>query len=220
MGGANLGLLTIAVAAIFPLLLIRLEPITGGTFGMFLRRPPIERCPAWTGLTTPQLGFWVCLVVLAVGARRLRNLVDGRLGRALAAVRTSSLLAAANGVDVNRTKLMAFAVSSTVAGIGGALYALVVAIAVPDSYVVTFSITFLAASVVGGSRSWAGAIIGAAIVVYLPDPRRGLRRRAGSGQLVAARLRGRPRRSCLTVAPSGLAGGVRRVARRASRTSP
>jgi branched-chain amino acid transport system permease protein len=217
MGGANLGLLTIAVAAIFPLLLIRLEPITGGTFGIYLAGSPIE-APAWTGLTTAQFGFLVSLVVLALTVLVLRNLVTGRLGRALSAVRTSPLLAAANGVGVNRTKLMAFAVSSVVAGIGGAFYALVIAIAVPDSYLVAFSITLLAASVVGGSRTWAGAIVGAAIVVYLPTLAEGIVGAQAAGnwsQLVyAAGLI-----LTLAIARSGLVGGFTTLVRRATRTA-
>ncbi|MGP3910793.1 branched-chain amino acid ABC transporter permease [Nonomuraea sp. 10N515B] len=214
MGGANLGLLTIAVAAIFPLLLIRLKPITGGTFGIFMAHSPIEP-PAWSGLTEAQFGFLVCLVALALTLLVLRNLVTGRLGRAFAAVRTSALLAAANGVNVNRTKLMAFAVSAAVAGTGGAFYALVAAIAVPDSYLVPFSITLLAASVVGGSRTWAGALVGAATVIYLPKLAEtvvGAEFAGNWSQLVYA---------CalvltLIVAPSGLVGDLSRLARRAT----
>lgn len=213
MGGANLGLLTIAVAAIFPLLLIRLKPITGGTFGIFMAHSPIEP-PDWSGLTEAQFGFLVCLVVLALTLLLLRNLVAGRLGRAFAAVRTSPLLAAANGVDVNRTKLLAFAVSAAVAGTGGAFYALVAAIAVPDSYLVPFSIVLLAASVVGGSRTWAGALVGAAIVIYLPklaENAAGAESAGNWSQLVYA---------CgliltLIIAPSGLVGDLSRLARRA-----
>jgi branched-chain amino acid transport system permease protein len=221
MGGANLGLLTIAVAAIFPLLLIRLEPLTGGTFGIFMAGSPIEP-PAWIGLTAAQYGFLVCLAILGLALLLLNNLVTGKTGRALAAVRTSPLLAAANGVDVNRTRLVAFAVSSTVAGVGGALYALVLAIAVPDSYLITFSITLLAASVVGGSRTWAGAVIGAAIVVYLPTLTETLVGADNAGnwsQLVYALALV----ACLTVAPNGLAGGIARAAQRltpSSRSQP
>ena len=219
MGGANLGMLTIAVAAIFPLLLIRWESVTGGTFGIFMAGSPIEP-PAWTGLTPPQFGFLVSLLFLGATLLVLRNLVSGRIGRALAAVRTSPLLAAANGVDVNRTRLMAFAVSSTVAGVGGALYALVLAIAVPDSYVIAFSITLLAASVVGGSRTWAGAVIGAAVVVYLPTATESVVGAENAGnwsQLLYAMALV----VCLVVAPNGLAGGVATAARRlADRAAP
>lgn len=212
MGGANLGLLTIAVAAIFPLLLIRWKSVTGGTFGVFLAESPIEP-PAWTGLTTAQFGFLVCLAFLSLTLLALRNLVAGRIGRALAAVRTSPLLATANGVDVNRTRLMAFAVSSTIAGTGGALSALVLAIAVPDSYLIDFSIMLLAASVVGGSRTWAGSLIGAGVVVYLATVTESVASGQAAGNwsqlLYALALV-----VSLTFAPSGIAGGVVHLARR------
>jgi len=216
MGGANLGLLTIAVAAVFPLLLIHLKPLTGGTFGIFLARSPIAA--DWTGLTAAQFGFLVCLAALALTLLALGNLVTGRLGRALAAVRTNVLLAAANGVNVNRTKVLAFAVSSTVAGIGGGLYALVTAIAVPDSYLVPFSITLLAASVVGGSGTRAGALVGAAIVIYLPELAENLVGGESAGnwsQLVYALIL----ILTLTLAPAGLVGDLSHLARRATRHS-
>jgi branched-chain amino acid transport system permease protein len=209
MGGPNLGMLTIAIAAIFPLLLIRTKSLTGGTFGIFMAGSPIEP-PAWVGLTVAQFGFLVSLLFLALTLISLHNFATGRSGRALAAVRTSPLLAAANGVNVDRTRLTAFVMSSTIAGLGGALYALILAIAVPDSYLITFSITLLAASVVGGSRSWAGAIIGAAIVIYLPTIAEGLVGGESAGnwsQLIyALALIG-----CLVLAPAGLAGAIARV---------
>jgi branched-chain amino acid transport system permease protein len=218
MGGGNLGMLTIAVAAIFPLLVIRLEPITGGTVGIYLARSAIT-APEWTGLTGAQFEFLMCLGALAVTLILLRNLVTGRMGRALAAVRTSPLLAAANGVNVNRVKLMAFAVSSTVAGIAGALYALVLALAVPDSYLITFSITLLTASVVGGSRTWAGALIGAAIVVYLPTLAEAVVGGQAAGnwsQLIYAIGLA----ICLIFAPQGLAGAFRSLAEKIRKRAP
>lgn len=218
MGGANLGLLTIAVAAIFPLLVIRLEPFTGGTVGIYLPTSAMVP-PAWTGLSTAQYEFLVCLVVLAIVILLLRNLVTGRMGRALAAVRTSPLLAAANGVDVNRAKLIAFAASAAAAGIGGGLYALVLGLAVPDSYLITFSITLLTASVIGGSRTWAGAVIGAAIVVYLPTVAESFVGGQAAGnwsQLIyAAGLA-----LCLIFAPTGIAGGAARLVSRLTTPRP
>jgi branched-chain amino acid transport system permease protein len=214
MGGGNLGLLTIAVAAIFPLLVIRLEPITGGTVGLYLPGAAIA-APEGSGLTDAQFQFFVCLIGLAVVLLLLRNLVTGRMGRALAAVRTSPLLAAANGINVNRVKLTAFAVSSAAAGVGGALYALILALAVPDSYLISFSITLLTASVVGGSRTWAGAVIGAAIAVYLPTLAEGFVGGQAAGnwsQLIYAVGLA----VCLIFAPAGLAGSAQSLARRAA----
>ncbi|MER5436241.1 branched-chain amino acid ABC transporter permease [Streptomyces sp. NPDC002588] len=218
MGGANLGLLTIAVAAVFPLVIIRLKSTTGGTFGLSLAHSGIQPPPG-TGLTPAQFGYVVCLLVLALTLVLLRNLVTGTSGRALAAVRTSPLLAAANGVNVNRVKLTAFAVSSAVAGIGGALYALAVAIAVPDSYQITLSITLLAAGVVGGSRTWAGAIVGAAIVVYLPTAAENVVSGDSSGNWAQLVYAG-GLILCLILAPTGLVGGFTRLLGRFTSPSP
>jgi branched-chain amino acid transport system permease protein len=203
MGGMNLGLLTIAVAAIFPLVLIRAKPLTGGNVGIYASSP--MGAPEWTGLTTPQFEFLVVLLSLAVVILGLRNLTTGRYGRALAAVRTSPLLAVAVGIPVNRVKLAAFTISSVLAGVGGAYFAFLLGLAVPDSYLITFSIALLTASVVGGVRSWAGALIGAAIIVYLPTTAAlvvGAETAGNWSQLVYAVGLA----VCLIFAPNGLAG--------------
>ncbi|MGR7027613.1 branched-chain amino acid ABC transporter permease [Geodermatophilus sp. URMC 62] len=166
--GMNLGLLTIAIAAIFPLLLARFDELTGGTIGLQLPGSPIT-APGGLALTPEQFQFLVALLVLAVVLVLLRNLTTGPLGRAIEALRVNPLMARSEGVDVNRLTLTVFGISSAVAGLGGALGGLVLASTVPDSYSMFFSLTLLSACVVGGSRTWAGSLIGAAFIVYLPD---------------------------------------------------
>ncbi|WP_104523466.1 branched-chain amino acid ABC transporter permease [Blastococcus atacamensis] len=166
--GLNLGLLTIAIAAIFPLLLSRFEGLTGGTIGLQLAGSPITP-PAALALTPEQFQFLLLVVVLAVVLVLLRNLTTGPMGRAVEALRVNPLMARSEGVDVNRLTLTMFAISSAVAGLGGALGGLVLASTVPDSYSMFFSLTLLSACVVGGSRTWAGSLVGSAFIVYLPD---------------------------------------------------
>ncbi|QNG38784.1 branched-chain amino acid ABC transporter permease [Geodermatophilaceae bacterium NBWT11] len=166
--GLNLGLLTIAIAAIFPLLLARFSDLTGGTIGLQLAGSPITP-PAATGLSDEQFQFLLLVVVLAVVLVLLRNLSTGPFGRSIDALRVNPLMARSEGVDVNRLTLTVFGVSSAVAGLGGALGGLVLASTVPDSYSLFFSLALLSACVVGGSRTWAGALLGAAFIVYLPD---------------------------------------------------
>ena len=207
--GMNLGLLTIAIAAIFPLLLARFTDLTGGTVGLQLPGSPI-RPPDGLGLTPEQFQFLVLLVVVTVVLVLLRNLTTGPFGRALEALRVNPLMARSEGVDVNRLTLTVFGISSAVAGLGGALGGLVLASTVPDSYSMFFSLTLLSACVVGGSRTWAGAFVGAAFIVYLPDV---ISQQIGSttggqwSQLVyAAALL-----LTLFFLPSGVAGGVGRL---------
>ena len=213
--GLNLGLLTIAIAAIFPLLLSRFADLTGGTVGLQLMGSPITP-PDGLGLSAEQYQFLLLLVVLSAVLVLLRNLSTGPFGRALEALRVNPLMARSEGVDVNRLTLTVFGISSAVAGLGGALGGLVLASTVPDSYSMFFSLTLLSACVVGGSRTWAGTLIGAAFIVYLPDV---ISQNLGStsggqwSQLVYAVA------LLLTLffLPAGVAGSARQLAARLSR---
>ncbi|WP_138734411.1 branched-chain amino acid ABC transporter permease, partial [Modestobacter excelsi] len=207
--GLNLGLLTIAIAAVFPLLLNRFADLTGGTVGLQLAGSPITPPGSW-GLTPEQFQFLLLVLVVTVVLVVLRNLSTGPLGRSIEALRVNPLMARSEGVDVNRLTVTVFGISSAVAGLGGALGGLVLASTVPDSYSMFFSLTLLSACVVGGSRTWAGALLGAAFIVYLPDL---ISQQIGSttggqwSQLVyAAALL-----LTLFFLPSGVAGGVGRL---------
>src|SRR5690606_29060230 len=120
-------------------------------------------------LTDAQWMYLVLLAVLLLIILGMRNLVSRRIGRALAAIRVNPILAASMGIETDRLKLAIFVISSALAGLGGAFYALVLGLVVPESYPLIFSITLLVASVVGGNRSWWGAVVGAAVIVYLPS---------------------------------------------------
>jgi branched-chain amino acid transport system permease protein len=212
LGGFNLGLLTIVIAALFPILLYRFSDFTGGQAGITLGEAGLAS--PTEALTDAQWAYLVILLVLLMCVGILRVVVSGRTGRALAAVRASPILAASMGVNADRLKLIVFVISSALAGLGGALYAFVLGLVVPESYPLVFSITLLVASVVGGSRSWWGAIVGAAVIVYLPtwfseavpgDTS------AYLAQLIFAIVLG----VCIIVAPGGIAGLVSRVYRSA-----
>lgn len=215
LGGFNLALLTIVIAAMFPILLYRFSDFTGGQAGITLGAAGLVS--PTDVLTDAQWAYLVILLVLLACVGMLRGIVSGRTGRALAAVRTSPILAASMGVNTDRLKLAVFVISSALAGLGGALYAFVLGLVVPESYPLVFSITLLVASVVGGSRSWWGAIIGAAVIVYFPTwfseavPGDAS---AYLAQLIFAIVLG----VCIIVAPGGIAGLLSRLYRSAWRT--
>ena len=212
LGGFNLGLFTIVIAALFPIVLYRFSDFTGGQAGIVVTgafASPVE------SLTNAQWMFLVLFVTLLVVLFVLRRMVSGRMARALAAIRTGRILAASNGIDVYRVKFQFFVMSAAVAGLAGGLYGLVLGLVVPESYPLIFSITLLVASVIGGSRSWVGAIVGAAVVVYLPTWSSEVipgEASAYLAQLVFAIILG----LCVLLAPNGLAGAVDSVVRRAS----
>ena len=217
LGGFNLGLLTIVIAALFPIVLYRFPDFTGGQAGIVLSGGGLTS--PTTALTDAQWMYLLLLLVLLLSILGVRNLVSRRIGRALAAVRANPILAASVGVETDRLKFALFVISSAIAGLGGALYALVLGLVVPESYPLVFSITLLVASVVGGNRSWWGAIVGAAVIVYLPtwfseavpgDTS------AYLAQLVFAVVLG----ACIIVAPGGIAGLIGRGYGAAIRSAP
>jgi len=163
--GHSLALITLAVSLIAVPLAIRMKDLTGGTQGL---RASLGEAPAWSGLDRDQWGFYVTMAVAAVLFLVARNLVAGKMGRALALVRTNEVVGAAMGVPVRRYKILAFAISAAFGGAGGFLFAYNSQYVSPDTLGFLLGITLLASLVIGGMRSLLGPIIGALFYVYVP----------------------------------------------------
>ena len=113
--------------------------------------------------------WYFALILVAVAAITARNLLRGRPGRALGAVRDSEIAAAVMGVPVARYRSSAFVVSSMYAGLAGALIAMIFKRVVPDYFGLLLSIDYLAMIVIGGLGSVSGAVVGAVFVTMLPQ---------------------------------------------------
>ena len=107
-----------------------------------------------------------CLVALFVVAW---NLLRGRIGRAMVAIRDHPIAAQAMGIDTAMVKSLTFGVSAMYTGIAGALGAIVIQFVAPDSFTVFLSITLVVGIVVGGLASIAGAIYGALFIQFVPN---------------------------------------------------
>ncbi|MFG1794799.1 branched-chain amino acid ABC transporter permease [Nocardia sp. NPDC049149] len=112
--------------------------------------------------------YLVSLVLLIVLAITARNLARSKVGRAFAAVRDRDIAAEMMGVPLQRTKTLAFVISSAYAGVAGALLSVVVGRISPDRWNLLLSIDFLAIVLIGGVATISGTIIGACFVVLLP----------------------------------------------------
>lgn len=112
--------------------------------------------------------YLLCLVLLVVLAVAARNLARSRSGRAFAAVRDRDIAAEVMGVNLLRTKTLAFAVSSAYAGVAGCLYAILIGRVAPEQWNILMAISLLAIVVIGGAATITGSLIGAAFVVLLP----------------------------------------------------
>ena len=106
-----------------------------------------------------------CLIVAFIAVR----LKDSRLGRAWMAIREDEDVAQAMGIDMVRTKLSAFAIGATFAGISGAVFATKLANIYPSSFKLDISINVLALLIIGGMGSIPGVIVGALALVGLPE---------------------------------------------------
>jgi branched-chain amino acid transport system permease protein len=125
--------------------------------------------PSWSGLGDDQWRYYLVVVGAAVVFLLVRNLLQGRLGRALNYVRTNETVALSMGVPVQGYKIMAFTVAAVCGGVAGWLYLIAVQFISPDSLLLTLSISMLASLVVGGVRSKLGVLIGGAFYVLVPD---------------------------------------------------
>ena len=166
--GHYLALATFALAVATPQVLKyrHLEEWTGGVQGIVILKPePPEGVP----LTQDQWLYLFTLAVAAVLFLLAWNLLRGRAGRALVALRDHPIAAEAMGVNGPVVKSLAFGVSALYTGVGGALGAIAVQFVAPDSFNSFLSISFVVGIVVGGIATLSGAIYGALFIQFVPN---------------------------------------------------
>jgi branched-chain amino acid transport system permease protein len=164
--GLYLALATFSLALAVPQILKYFEHWTGGSQGIVLSKP---RAPWGLPLTRDQWLYYLTLAVLIVLFVLGRNLLHGRVGRALVAIRDNPIAAEAMGINSALYKSLAFGVSAAYTGVAGALSGVVVAFVAPDTFNVFLSITFLVGVVIGGLASISGAIFGALFIQFVPN---------------------------------------------------
>ncbi len=165
--GLYLALMTLGFAIAFPPLVRRFESFTGGVQGKSIRSS-VMAAPDWMPLSNDQYLYFLVLVVVVVLFTLARFLVRSRVGRALTALRDNEIPATTMGIYPARYKTLVFAVSAMYAGIAGVLYAYVIRFVAPTSFLLTLAIILLAAMVVGGLATVAGAIFGGIFIQFVP----------------------------------------------------
>jgi branched-chain amino acid transport system permease protein len=192
-----------------------LRDVLGGANGLtVVTAPP----PLMLGETFPleRWQAWVCGACLVGTLFLLANLRRSRLGRDMRAVRDDEVAAALVGVNVARTRVLAFVVSAACAGIGGALLAVVNTLAAPGAFPLALSLSLLTAVVLGGLDSLTGAVVGSVLLVLVPTWSTDLAQRLHLSRDVYANLPlavyGAVLVLVVLVFPQGLQGGLRRLA--------
>ena len=163
--GLYLALVTLALAVVAPPFIKRFGDLTGGSQGIIVSKP---KAPEWSGMADDQWRYFIIVGVAVVLFVIARNLVGGRVGHALIAIRDNHIAAEAMGINLAIFKTLAFGMSTAYAGVAGALYAWTVGFVSPESFTVAHSIEFLSGAVVGGLATVIGPIFGALFTEFVP----------------------------------------------------
>lgn len=177
--GPYLAMVTLAFGTIVEILINEMTFLTNGPLGISLQKKVIYD---WRGLgdTLPFLKmalprmremqfYYVVVIALVLTIVVVSRLLASRYGRAFEALRDSPIASDCMAVSVYKHKVLAFVVSAGFAGLAGVLFAYSEQYIAPNNFSFDLSITFLLAVTMGGRKSRIGPILGAAIVVYLPN---------------------------------------------------
>lgn len=165
--GPYLAGFTLALVVAIPAVTSTFSAVLGGDQGLWIT---VEKRPtALRGtVSNEQWQAWLAIICAVAVMVVLNNLLRGRFGRQLRAVRDNDAAASLSGVNAARTKIISFTVSAAAAGLGGGLLAYVTQSASPGAYSLVLSLYLLMAAVIGGIGSLTGAVWGALIMVFLP----------------------------------------------------
>ena len=170
---------------------------------------------------------WYSLFAAVIVLFFLANLQRSAIGRHLRAVRDDEIAARLSGLHAARLRVLAFAVSSAAAGLGGGVFAVGLQTASPGSFSLTLSLTLLTAVVIGGLGSLTGAVLGSIVLIWLADVIPGfvdrLHLSTGSAQKLhdnlPAAVYGVLLIAVIMLLPGGIASLFRSVAQRVTRRS-
>ena len=171
--GPYLAGMTLAFAFAIPPFIQSLGTFAGGSGGLYF---PTLQTPAWFASAIGEKdnplaanntwGAAIAIVVAAVAFFFMANFFHSRSGRAMRLVRDNDVAAELVGVNVARTRVLAFAISAAFAGLAGSLLALVQSSVLPQTFGVALSIELLSLLVLGGLGTLGGAMIAGLIAAY------------------------------------------------------
>ncbi|MDM8355564.1 branched-chain amino acid ABC transporter ATP-binding protein/permease [Pandoraea communis] len=162
--GPYLAMVTLAFGTIIQILINEMDFLTAGPLGIKLTKPVIGGHPI-----DEVEYYWLVAVLLLLSMLVAHRILKSHLGRAFEALRDSPVASDCMGVSVYRYKVYAFVISAGFAGLAGSLYAYSEQYISPNTYNFELTILFLLAVIMGGRKTRSGSLLGAAIVVLLPQ---------------------------------------------------
>ncbi|KAB8141538.1 ABC transporter permease [Chloroflexia bacterium SDU3-3] len=157
---------TLGIGEIVRLVILNWDWLTGGPMGV-TNIPPFELFGH--ALVTNREIYWFGLALLVLVGLLQWRLLGSHLGRTLRAIREDEVAAQAYGISLNRYKALAFAVSGFVAGLSGACMAHSYSYINSDTFTAPSSTLALTMVILGGMGNVLGAVLGAVILIALPE---------------------------------------------------
>ena len=200
--GLYLALATLALGVAMPQLLKYkgIEQWTGGVQGIVIIKPD---APLGLAINSDQWVYFFTLAVTVIMFLIGWNLLRGRVGRAIVAIRDQPIAAQAMGINTAMYKSLTFGVSAMFTGVAGALGAIAVQFVAPDSFAIGLSFAFLFGSVIGGIFSVSGALYGAMFLLFIPNISEGISKAAPQAIFGTFLI------VFMFVMPAGIAGSIR-----------
>ena len=164
VNGPYLAMVTLAFGTIIQILINEMTFLTNGPLGLSVRKP-IWFDHQITGTDY----YYIVLVALVLSLFVVQRILKSHLGRAFEALHDSPIASDCMGVSVYGYKVYAFVLSAGVAGLAGSLYTYSEEYISPNTYNFELTILFLLAVIMGGRKTRTGPILGAIIVVMLPN---------------------------------------------------
>lgn len=163
--GPYLAMVTIAFGIIVNSILVEWSDVTGGTQGVLnIPRPTLLGHPLRL-----EGQFVLIVAALAAAVLLVRNLLRSPWGTSFAAVRDNPIAAESIGLSTQAVKTIAFGISAGLAGLAGHLFAFFQGFISPEAFEFDTSIAFLTIVIFGGAGTLAGPLIGAPVLIFLPE---------------------------------------------------
>jgi len=179
---------TLALAISLPSLANQF-PILGGQQGLLF---DVGATPARFGeeFSPYKWFFWICALAAFIIIWFVANIAASRFGRTFRAMRDNPIAAQLCGVNVARQKVIAFAISSGVAGLSGGLLVMLITGVSPSAFPLSLSLLLLSGAVVTGLYNLKGVILGGLVLVVIPEIAESLVTRIGGSENLAISLPG------------------------------
>ncbi|MBW1799636.1 MAG: ABC transporter ATP-binding protein [Deltaproteobacteria bacterium] len=166
MRGDYLAIVTLGFGEIIRILLNNLDPVTNGPRGLLRIDSPML---GGLVINSPAKWYYLILGGIILSAFIADRLNNSRIGRAWIAMREDQDAAALMGINILKTKLLAFTIGAAFAGIGGAIFASRQGSIFPENFSLMVSINVLCLIIIGGMGSITGVILGAIVLIGLPE---------------------------------------------------